>query len=98
MYFWNRSRFARFRVTRTVRPKDSAPGQITLDRMSYPCLVRDMTPTSAIIEIDVKVPPDLPEYFFLRLDSERTHRRVRLGWQHRKQAGVDFFTKWSIKR
>lgn len=101
MILWRRllferrtSRFAR--LASVPRTPPSVPGTITLDWRSFGCRLSGLTATGAVLDIDMPRPPKLPRYFFVRPDSDRTHRRVRLTWQHGKQAGVEFITRWAI--
>lgn len=101
MFFWNKlrdnrskSRFGRPKVGRSAEA-ESVPGLIKLGRAEKTCRIQTVTGTAVILEFGNEPPPDLPQFFYLKTQSDRTFRRGRLIWQHRKQAGVEFITNWA---
>lgn len=101
MFFWSslrngrtQSRFARPKVTK--RPEnETVPGLIKVGRVDKACLMRELTATGVILEFVKDAPPDMPQFFYLKSQSERVFRRGRLIWQHRRQVGVEFISNWA---
>lgn len=103
MFFWSslrnnrsQSRFARPKTTRSAE-NVSVPGLIKVGRVDRPCMMRDLTTSGVIVEFVKDLPPELPQFFYLKSQNERVFRRGRLIWQHRKQAGVEFITNWATQ-
>lgn len=98
MFFWKRPRDADGSARRARRDSHFVAGTIRAGARSYDCKVYDLSQTRAFLEIESKTPPELVGTLFLKLASERTHRTVKLLWQHKCQAGIEFVTTWSIAR
>lgn len=98
MFFWNRSRNEEPRARRAPRDGRHVVGTIRAGSRTYACKVYDLSPARAFLEIEGATPPDLSGTLFLKLASERTHRTVKLVWQHKGQAGIEFVTTWSVAR
>lgn len=73
----------------TARHRVFKGGQILGRGQSVSCIVRNLSPHGAGIEIDGAAPP-LPPSLTIVIGSERVIRRAHLRWRNAGRIGVEF--------